>query len=892
MEIHIHYKRVFFSATLRLWIFIVSLFYGTSAMATDDVRDERYILMISSADFRDQWSNKLYSALIEEYAHTNNVGIAFESLNIPQFTSEIEVNARIKILPDKYPNKPDVILFISNGAFFLSKPLLDNEWKDIPCVIFNSHEHFPVRPEYFYQTRECPDTLLTAMPREFEGYNLTRIEMPIYPVETVKLMRTLNPEIEKIAFISDRKFNCSLKRKEFIEKVQEYDPELKLDILTFPLPYSSLLDSIKTYDSKTGIIYYSWANTPSNKGSKHFSPNDKVVNTLHTITKSPVFTLRDLKTTTGEFAGGYYISFPEGQKTVLKTIQRILDGEKASDIPTQAGGTPEAFLNYTHLFNHGIAKKNLIKEATYFEYPSTFLEKNILYIIAILSILAVIAALTFMRHRIKSVTLKQKEIESELASRHESLINNMPIIYFQKQLIFDKGEIVDFTFRDVNQAFENYFGIKKRFILNKRFDVILRKYPQLSFINRKNVNTNISVIIPDKNGEDRYFNKLVFEASGKNLIDVFCIDKTDSHKIFLNAEEHRKSLESILDNLPIAAKVKDVNDDMRYIFWNKKSAELFEYAAENAVGKTDYDTTPEFGDQIRAEDLELVRTGIPQIGTRHFFTKKGEEKFTFQNNNFVSLSGGRRWIVYTAWDITDMKIMERELRKAKEIAEESNRLKSAFLANMSHEIRTPLNAIVGFSSILANEESEDDKEEYLSIIEHNNALLLQLIGDILDLAKIEAGTLEYVYADVDINKMLQEIEQTSRLKLKTDKVELIVDTPLPYLTMHTDQIRITQVITNFINNAIKFTDEGSICFGYNKIDKDMVYFYVKDTGTGIPKDKRDLIFNRFTKLDTFEQGTGLGLSISKSIVEALGGEIGVKSEEGVGSTFWFTLPYP
>lgn len=531
-------------------------------------------------------------------------------------------------------------------------------------------------------------------------------------------------------------------------------------------------------------------------------------------------------------------------------------------------------------------------QASSFEYTSSFLERNILPILGVLCVIVVIVVFLIMRQRIKKVTRNQKRIESELASRHESLINNMPIIYFQKQLIFEKGEIVDFTFRDVNQAFENYFGIKKRFIINKRFDVILLKYPQLSFINKKNVNTNVSAIIPDKNGENRFFDKLVFEASGKNLIDVFCIDKTDSHKIFLNAEEHRKSLESILDNLPIAAKVKDVNDDMRYIFWNKKSAELFEYAAENAVGKTDYDTTPEFADQIRAEDMELVRTGIPQIGTRHFFTKKGEEKFTFQNNNYVTLSGGRRWIVYTAWDITDMKIMERELRRAKEVAEESNRLKSAFLANMSHEIRTPLNAIVGFSSIIAHEESEDEKEEYLSIIEHNNALLLQLIGDILDLAKIEAGTLEYAYADVDINKMLQEIEQTSKLKLKTDSVELVVDMELPQLIMHTDQIRITQVITNFINNAIKFTDEGSICFGYKKIDKDLVYFYVKDTGTGIPKDKKEMIFNRFTKLDTFEQGTGLGLSISKSIIEALGGEIGVESQEGTGSTFWFTLPYP
>ena len=148
----------------------------------------------------------------------------------------------------------------------------------------------------------------------------------------------------------------------------------------------------------------------------------------------------------------------------------------------------------------------------------------------------------------------------------------------------------------------------------------------------------------------------------------------------------------------------------------------------------------------------MVKTGISTRRYTTFFYQEERGAVYFQNNNFIKLSDGRKWIVYTAWDITDLKIMERKLRLAKEEAEESNRIKSAFLANMSHEIRTPLNAIVGFSSILATEVSEEERVEYLDIIERNNELLLQLINDILDLSKIEAGTLEYVYANVDINK--------------------------------------------------------------------------------------------------------------------------------------------
>jgi len=356
-------------------------------------------------------------------------------------------------------------------------------------------------------------------------------------------------------------------------------------------------------------------------------------------------------------------------------------------------------------------------------------------------------------------------------------------------------------------------------------------------------------------------------------------------------QEHLHLLENILDNLPIAAKVKDVDNDMRYTFINKKAEELFEYPAKEAIGRTDFDIMPEAATMIRKEDEELVRTGIAQFGTRRFFTNKNEERFTFQNNNIVSFSNGRKWILYTAWDITDQKILERKLRLAKEEAEESNRIKSAFLANMSHEIRTPLNAIVGFSSILAEDVSEEERTEYLSIISKNNDILLQLINNILDLSKIEAGTLEYVYANIDVNKMLSEIEQAARMRQTNANVAICAVTPLEGLLLYTDQRRVTQVLNNFISNAMKFTNTGSITFGYEEPKDGYIRFFVTDTGTGIPPEKVADIFNRFVKLDSFKQGTGLGLAISQNIVKELKGEIGVASELGKGSTFWFTLPY-
>lgn len=242
------------------------------------------------------------------------------------------------------------------------------------------------------------------------------------------------------------------------------------------------------------------------------------------------------------------------------------------------------------------------------------------------------------------------------------------------------------------------------------------------------------------------------------------------------------------------------------------------------------------------------------------------------------------------YDITPLKETEQKLIIARDKAEELDRLKSAFLANMSHEIRTPLNAIVGFSSLLAETDSRNERQEYIKIVQENNELLLQLISDILDLSKIEAGTFNFVYTNVDVNETCAEIIKSMSMKVSKG-VELIFEEPFPECYLYTDKNRFTQVISNFINNALKFTQQGCITLGYEQVSHQKIKFYVRDTGMGIPEEKQKSVFERFVKLNTFVQGTGLGLSICKSIVSQMGGEIGVDSTEGVGSCFWFTHPY-
>lgn len=348
-------------------------------------------------------------------------------------------------------------------------------------------------------------------------------------------------------------------------------------------------------------------------------------------------------------------------------------------------------------------------------------------------------------------------------------------------------------------------------------------------------------------------------------------------------------MDTILSNVFVEITVKDIFNGFRYIYFNKAAEEFTGVKAEDILGKTDFELFPDSrrAHEIRTEDYHTIKTGRMVKEMVEYEKPNGEVRIV----NIVRLlitnpdPGASPLLLVMLNDITEQRQDQLALMKV----QEADKMKNAFIANMSHEIRTPLNAIVGFAHLVTETTNASEQREYFSIINKNCDLLLKLINDILDLSKIESGRLNYNVSEVELRDICQETYVVQSLKMTSDVALLYNSVAMPSVRLWIDPHRVEQVLLNLLSNAIKFTSKGFISLFY-EVEDMFVRVSVMDTGIGISEEKLESVFERFVKLDDFYQGAGLGLPICKMIVEQLGGEIGVRSELGKGSTFWFTLP--
>ena len=602
--------------------------------------------------------------------------------------------------------------------------------------------------------------------------------------------------------------------------------------------------------------------------------------------------------------GGYFWTDSEIKKHLLPVIKSRLDGASHPHrVETTAMGTPPSVINYADYVESGLLL-GLCPDDTFFcMKPPTFFERNKYYLALFFSLMALAVIYVIWLRR----ALHERSRRLEIMRSYSSLVENMPVLYARVELIFDPGgRIIDYVYREVNPTFEKYILPKEK--------ILGKKYSEL--------NPDYSPELPDRYSELNDNRQITFQyylektkthltvisihSKTKGCVDVFGVDNTE----LVLTQQMLKSTNHKLSAALDAADMTPWKWDLRTgLLSCNVSHDL--YVTEEEVthdGNLIIVPTSACFAKICDEDRERVRDAFERLANGE--TQKMREEYRVgrqwllspQQNEWVEVraavderdaNGKPLSLIGTSMTVTQRKEMEEALVQAKVKAEEANTLKSSFLANISHEIRTPLNAIVGFSSLLVSAERgiSEEKQEYINIIENNNTLLLQLISDVLDLSKIEAGTMEFDYAPVDVHGLFIELEDTFRLRNKKSGICICYHRRTTECVVKADRNRLVQVMMNLMNNAVKFTGEGSIEFGFDVREDGFLHFYVTDTGCGIPEERLEEIFGNFVKLNSFVQGTGLGLTICRAIVERMGGKIGAVSRLGHGSTFWFTLPY-
>jgi two-component system sensor histidine kinase len=735
------------------------------------------IVVLHSINFEESWTKQTYLDIERKFGEEGFTVKAIP-LQIPGIRTMEGFQEKRTMILERVPVPPTLVVCIGDPSWLVARPLFDKEWKDIPSIICYARDYMYPKEEYLIDLDKNVLDTLVPITDVVKGYNATFIKYPVYIKQTIELIKKLQPELTKLAFIFDRRY-ISQQTKADVEAVLRKDfPGIQFEPLsTTSISTENLLDRLASFDNKTGVLYYSWYRTRKDNENRYLV--DNVQKMTNSFSVPPIFTLQDVQTENGNFAGGYYVSPEDYAQVTVNTIEMILSGKDSKEIPIQTAETPRAYLNYQHLLLHQIDPGLYPPNATYFQEPPGFLQKYKIHIISLLVILALLITIGILRVRLFIQKQKAKDKELQIARQAQDLNQKY-------QLVLKASNMMTWIW-DVKEArLEcNNIYLTQRSIRDKGIDGLFSM------------------------SADEFYSGI-----------------------------HPEDLEQMQDaiNKLIAGESISIDEEIRYLDDTGLEYTWIEIFA--IVGKTD----PE-----------------------------GKSAY---------LTGGTTLI-------NQRKKMEQELRD-KEKIEESNRLKSAFLANMSHEIRTPLNAIVGFSNLLAETCHSEETREFCEIIETNNELLLQLVNDILDLSKIEAGQMDFIYSEFNVSTLFRSLYQTFQSRVK-DGVTLYCEIPEQDCVIYSEKNRLTQVITNFLTNACKFTFQGAIRMGY-KEREDGLYFYVKDTGKGIERKNLPHVFERFAKFDSFIQGTGLGLSICQTILENLHGKIGVESEEGKGSTFWFTIP--
>lgn len=854
----------------------------------------KQLVVINSYHENVSWVQMYITPFMMEAARRANLHCQITNMTSSLITSE-QAYKRVEdgIFKRFEDDKPDYVVMVGSMAFAL-RDRIKKEWGDIPIILFASSDEL-FTPEHLYY-HECQNQEIfkyRSLKEVRDDYNFTFIEIPNLYRETIDMMHCMQPWMHKIYFVSDALFNNLRLDSQIQEYITTKYHGIEYEWLQASDSNRDVLQALLvTNDPTVGVLLSSMFYIRQSEFGYPMLVTDEMRMMASSV--RPVFTLKEDDLQYGAL-GGVFPNDEAVLKHSMDIFYKMLAGESMHKIPFVYSKDKVMKVDCRQVAESGLSLDDCPEGALFLNKPDNLWDTYSRPIITGVLILFVVIV-------IMVVFIMQQKRRISLLEVQEHMVNNMPICYMLAKIKNNGESVTGIEFVKTNNEADilvaknaadgksdNLFDAKQ---LMQYVDVLRQTERKVTFTcHFEKTETYYEFIMCP-----------TLRADGLELFGINITEKVNSESM---VKETLKKLEMTLDIAHIIPWRWDVGKHL-ITYDNQTLSKFLSHIDDNEDGIAESDTIHEndFMNMIHKDDIERVKRMFDDLchgkvdllkdEFRVMSERDGKEQTDWLEINAsvgqFDAQGRPELIIGSLLLITERKKQEARLISAREAAKEADRLKSAFLANMSHEIRTPLNAIVGFSNLLAVTDDKDERREFINIIESNNEQLLSLIGDIIDMAKVESGTLDFIYKPVDVNELMLGLKRTIQMRVK-EGVVLNCTLGAVECRTETDPARLAQVLTNFLTNACKFTGKGNITFGY-EINDDELHFFVSDTGCGIPADDRERVFQRFVRLDTFVPGTGLGLPICKNIVEKLGGKIGVESKGiGMGSTFWFTIPY-
>ena len=879
-----------------LAVFAFGAYAQQPTVAADIPKDN--IVILNSYDESSPWMQEYINGLVYYIVNVKGAACHVKHLNSDFIRNDSTFDATVRTSLDYFKNNPPTGVIIIGRPAFAAREEIAKRWNDVPMLYIAGSDNVLPR-EYEYAGVDVTDAPAVNLKDIRDRYNMTFVRIPDHYRETVDMMMMMQPQIKKLYFASNPGSRSIELRDSLAKYMKQRYPKIAFEWINSAGSSSDKFKKLLARrDLSVGLLLGNWSHTEIDAtGHPVFSAGNV---TLIDKSPQPVFTLKENYYKAGVIGG----VLPFRQKILNRSkqvIDHMMKGDDLRKIPLDDGtasGGP--CVDYPQLEKKGLKDAKVPANTVFKDKKGSLIEEYPLAFSVVLLVLITIVQLIMYYVLFKGKT-------DLFMKRHQIKINHLPVNYFIGKVKYDDdGTPVEVDTTPGNQKaielWEMHAG-------ECRCEPLFNDSELLKAVGRLTDDGNASVYTEHFEKTDSYYEVNIHKGFDADAIEIFCFNITQRIKSQQELQYTSAMLDMTLDLAQIVPwhwnlqtkmlKVKD-NDTLKKIC----------HSSEASVNGDREVTEEEVERMVHPDDLDKVTEAMRSIidGTNQYVQIEfrmnpcgaiSDESDSADGVEWVEVNasverygvtGDPEVLIGSMARITERKEQVRKLVEAREAAKEADRLKSAFLANMSHEIRTPLNAIVGFSNMLAQTEDKKQKDKFIKIIEANNDMLLQIISDILDLSKTEAGTMEFNMCPTDVNAMLVNIGESVKDRVQPG-VDLICTFGAEECWLETDPNRLSQVIINFLTNASKFTKQGSVSFGY-EVRGDRLYFYCTDTGAGISEENQKKVFQRFVKLNSFINGTGLGLAICKAIVEYLGGSIGVSSDgEGHGSTFWCEIPF-